>query len=71
MEAEGETDIVRGFARVLPLIVVCELLGLEGQDKSAFMRWPELQIVPPESQREWITRLGMRGYRTLAIQMVW
>lgn len=41
MEAEGEADIVGGFARALPLMVICELLGLEGEDKGAFMRWTD------------------------------
>lgn len=41
MEAEGETDIVRAFSRALPLIVICELLGFEGDDKNSFMRWTD------------------------------
>lgn len=41
MEADGETDIVRGFARALPLIVICELLGLEGDNRDSFMRWTD------------------------------
>ena len=41
MEAEGETDIVRGFARALPLIVICELLGLKGDGRDSFMRWTD------------------------------
>ncbi|QLC25551.1 cytochrome P450 [Parasphingopyxis algicola] len=41
MEAEGGNDIVRGFARALPLIVICELLGLRGEGRNSFMRWTD------------------------------
>ena len=41
MEAEGNCDLVSGFARALPLIVICELLGLEGENKREFMRWTD------------------------------
>lgn len=41
MEAEGNRDLVSGFARALPLIVICELLGLEGEDKREFMKWTD------------------------------
>lgn len=44
MEAEGQRDFVAGFARALPLIVICELLGLGGEDKRGFMRWTERMV---------------------------
>lgn len=41
MEVEGQRDFVAGFARALPLIVICDLLGLGGEDRRGFMRWTE------------------------------
>ena len=41
MEARGERDIVKGYARSLPLLVICELLGLAGEDRQQFMRWTD------------------------------
>ena len=38
IEANGETDIVGQFARYLPLEVICEILGLEG-DRDEFKGW--------------------------------
>ena len=37
--ANGEADLVAGFARRLPLEVICELLGLPDQDRTAFTAW--------------------------------
>ena len=37
--ADGEADLVAGFARRLPLEVICELLGLPGQDRDSFAQW--------------------------------
>ncbi len=41
MEEEGNADLVSGFARSLPLVVICEMLGLEGQDRMQFMDWTD------------------------------
>lgn len=38
VEARNERDIVGGFARALPLEVICEILGLAG-DRRQFMEW--------------------------------
>ena len=38
IEVRGEHDIVSGFARALPLEVICEMLGLQG-DRREFMEW--------------------------------
>ena len=41
MEATGNRDIVTGYARALPLLVICEMLGLAGDDKQQFMDWTD------------------------------
>jgi len=41
MEAEPQPDVVRHFARPLPLTVICEMLGLAGEDKGGFMEWTD------------------------------
>ena len=33
MEAKGETDLMQGYFDVLPLLVICELLGLGAEDR--------------------------------------
>ena len=39
MEASGETDLLSGFCRPLPLAVICEMLGLPHEDRPEFMGW--------------------------------
>lgn len=39
MKRHDEQDLVKGFCRPLPLMVICELLGLPQQDRVRSMRW--------------------------------
>lgn len=41
MEREGNSDLVGGFARALPLRVISEILGLAGQDREQFLSWTD------------------------------
>ncbi|MEO1100714.1 MAG: cytochrome P450 [Pseudomonadota bacterium] len=41
MERSDTPDLVEGFCRPLPLMVICELLGLPLDDRPKFMRWME------------------------------
>ena len=38
-EAKGETDLIEDFAFPLPIIVICELLGIPTQDRHKFRIW--------------------------------
>ncbi|MDP3738090.1 MAG: cytochrome P450 [Hyphomonadaceae bacterium] len=39
MEASGDLDLVRGFARELPLRVISEMLGLEAEERQRVTQW--------------------------------
>lgn len=41
MEREGNSDLISGFARALPLRVISEILGLAGQDREQFLSWTD------------------------------
>lgn len=41
MAAKDQPDLVTDFARALPLVVICELLGLAGDNKRKFMEWTD------------------------------
>ncbi len=36
---DGEADLLAGYARQLPLAVICDLLGLPEKDRGQFSRW--------------------------------
>lgn len=37
--ASGSFDLVRDYAGVLPVLVICEVLGIPSQDRARFSRW--------------------------------
>ena len=41
MARKDQPDLVADFARAFPLLVICEMLGLGGEDKRVFMRWTD------------------------------
>lgn len=40
-EGGNEADLVSGFARKLPLAVICQLLGIRGSDREVFSTWAD------------------------------
>ena len=38
-DRDGEIDLMKSFSRVLPMSVICELLGLPLQDRPKFSKW--------------------------------
>ncbi|MDH3667772.1 MAG: cytochrome P450 [Paracoccaceae bacterium] len=42
IRATGSADLVEGYARRLPLEVICELLGLPDQDRGEFAHWTKV-----------------------------
>jgi cytochrome P450 len=43
-QARGEMDLVRDFALPIPLVVICEMLGVAEQDRAAFHRWSNVIV---------------------------
>ena len=39
LQASSDKDLVTHFARALPLVVICDLLGLPQDDRPRFIRW--------------------------------
>ena len=44
-----EADLIDAFAFPLPIIVICELLGVPAADRAAFREWTAILTVPIES----------------------
>ena len=55
-------DLVGGFATLLPIAVICELLGVPTDDRDKF-RWASEQIVSPQANQDRAEAYGwMSGY---------
>jgi cytochrome P450 len=56
MTADGarRADLIDAFASPLPMIVICELLGVPGLDRAAFHHWSNETLAPtsPEAEKE-------------------
>jgi cytochrome P450 len=56
MTADGarRADLIDAFASPLPMIVICELLGVPGLDRTAFHAWSNETLAPtsPEAEKE-------------------
>jgi cytochrome P450 len=52
----GEVDLVATFCHSLPLEVLCEMVGIEAEDRALFERWTDIvssafsAVIPPESR---------------------
>ncbi|GGZ86984.1 cytochrome P450 [Streptomyces bluensis] len=64
MEAAGPpTDLVPAFARPIPSLVICELLGVPYADREKFQRWTATMLRLDVSEDEaWRAREALRTY---------
>lgn len=58
-----------GFGGGIHLCLGLHLARAEGQIalERLFARWPDLQITQPPTERDWIRRIGIHGYRKLPV----
>ncbi|MFJ9027074.1 cytochrome P450 [Streptomyces sp. NPDC102274] len=66
LESGGRADLIASYAAPLPIVVICELLGVPPRDRRDFREWTDALIAPdparPERMKEAI--VGMLAFFT-------
>ena len=44
LEGKGEVDLIEGLAAPLPVMVICELLGVPFEDRADFQKWSKILL---------------------------
>ncbi|MEU0277431.1 MULTISPECIES: cytochrome P450 [unclassified Streptomyces] len=61
LESGGRTDLVASYAAPLPIVVICELLGVPARDRRDFREWTDALMAPdparPERMKEAIAAM--------------
>ena len=75
VESRGEMDLVEEFAYPLPVIVICEMLGVPVKDHERFKHWGldiarglDAIMLPPDSE---VGKRSMIGRKALAEYFRW
>ena len=51
--ARGEMDLIDDYAFPIPIVVICDLLGIPHQDRDKFRAWSNAFITNAMSEEEW------------------
>ncbi|MCG5218227.1 cytochrome P450 family protein [Streptosporangium sp. KLBMP 9127] len=63
IEGRDEADLIEAFAFPLPIIVICELLGVPAEDQADFREWTSILTVPDLSpERQELRRATARTF---------
>ncbi|MBT2387081.1 cytochrome P450 [Streptomyces sp. ISL-11] len=60
VEAEGRTDLLATYAGPLPIIIICDLLGVPRADRRDFRTWTDA-LITPDPQRPHLAKEAVVG----------
>lgn len=53
VEAKGKMDLIDDYAFPIPIVVICDLLGIPHQDRDKFRAWSNAFLTPAMNEQEW------------------
>lgn len=53
VEATGKMDLIDDYAFPIPIVVICDLLGIPHQDRDKFRAWSNAFLTEARSEEEW------------------
>ncbi|MEJ8279821.1 cytochrome P450 family protein [Pseudonocardia spirodelae] len=62
LPAEGPVDLMRSYAFMVPVLVICELLGVPAQDRDQFSAWSSVMVDDSPAEEKFAAMGSLSGY---------
>lgn len=67
LPATGRVDLMASYAFLLPVFVICELLGVPAQDRDDFAAWSKVMVDESTQDESMAASIAMHGYLSTLI----
>ncbi len=62
LPAEGPVDLMRQYAFLVPVLVICELLGVPAEDRDMFSAWSSVMVDDSPQEEKFAAMGSLNGY---------